>query len=540
MAYPNEDSPRKKLARGKIEIKRIENTTSRQVTFCKRRNGLLKKAYELSVLCDADVALIVFSTRGRLYEYANNSVKDSIERYKKACDPSNTGSVAEVNAQFYQKEADKLRNQIRNLQNSNRNMLGESIGGLPIKELKSLEGRLERGISRIRSKKEINLHNSNQLLRAKIAENERKQQDMNVMPGSSNTFEEIRSEQFDSRNYFQVDALQPANYCPQQQDQIALRLVICFDPEGRLVRIVKECLESEENWSDKSPWMFDAPWNMDPMNNLKDLYSLLCFLHVEPWCNWAWWKTKIQGPYENGNPTGLKWIKSILQLQMFRRTKETKDKEGRPILVLPPTDNQMVEREQSEAEHDFYDTLFKGSKVQFDQFVAQGKVLHNDASILKVLLRLRQCCNHPFLVMSRADSQQYSNLNILARRFLETHSDSITPNQNVPIKAYIEEVVDGIHMGENTECPICLESTDDPVLTPCAHRMCRECLLSSWRTLVVGLCPICRTVLKKSDIITCPTENKFRVDVEKMRSNNFTVSSMHGDMPLKERDAIMA
>ncbi|GFQ08772.1 floral homeotic protein agamous [Phtheirospermum japonicum] len=64
--------PQRKNGRGKIEIKRIENTTNRQVTFCKRRNGLLKKAYELSVLCDAEVALIVFSSRGRLYEYANN------------------------------------------------------------------------------------------------------------------------------------------------------------------------------------------------------------------------------------------------------------------------------------------------------------------------------------------------------------------------------------------------------------------------------------------------------------------------------------
>ena len=75
MAYQNNsmsmDSPQRKMGRGKIEIKRIENTTNRQVTFCKRRNGLLKKAYELSVLCDAEVALIVFSTRGRLYEYAN-------------------------------------------------------------------------------------------------------------------------------------------------------------------------------------------------------------------------------------------------------------------------------------------------------------------------------------------------------------------------------------------------------------------------------------------------------------------------------------
>ncbi|KAG6470212.1 hypothetical protein ZIOFF_071272 [Zingiber officinale] len=61
------------MGRGKIEIKLIENTTNRQVTFCKRRNGLLKKAYELSVLCEAEVALIVFSSRGRLYKYTTNN-----------------------------------------------------------------------------------------------------------------------------------------------------------------------------------------------------------------------------------------------------------------------------------------------------------------------------------------------------------------------------------------------------------------------------------------------------------------------------------
>ncbi|XVF62919.1 hypothetical protein PTKIN_Ptkin09bG0047400 [Pterospermum kingtungense] len=260
-------------------------------------------------------------------------------------------------------------------------------------------------------------------------------------------------------------------------------------------------------------------------NSLEDLYSLLCFLHVEPWCNWAWWKAKIQGPYENGNPAGLKWIKAILRLLMLRRTKETKDKEGRPILVLPPTDIQIIECEQSESERDFYDALFKRSKVQFDQFVAQGKVLHNYASILELLLRLRQCCNHPFLVLSRADSQ-YSDLDKLARRFIETLPDSSIPNQNAPTRAYIEEVVDGIRKGENTECPICMESADDPVLTPCAHRMCRECLLSSWGTPTVGLCPICRTLLRKNELITCPTENKFRVDVEGKWKESSKVSKL--------------
>ncbi|CAD6204302.1 unnamed protein product [Miscanthus lutarioriparius] len=59
------------MVRGKTELKRIENATSRQVTFSKRRNGLLKKAFELSVLCDAEVGLIVFSPRGKLYEIAS-------------------------------------------------------------------------------------------------------------------------------------------------------------------------------------------------------------------------------------------------------------------------------------------------------------------------------------------------------------------------------------------------------------------------------------------------------------------------------------
>ncbi|KAL8111377.1 hypothetical protein AgCh_019190 [Apium graveolens] len=54
------------MVRGKTQMRRIENATSRQVTFSKRRNGLLKKAFELSVLCDAEVALIIFSPRGKL------------------------------------------------------------------------------------------------------------------------------------------------------------------------------------------------------------------------------------------------------------------------------------------------------------------------------------------------------------------------------------------------------------------------------------------------------------------------------------------
>ncbi|KAK8580437.1 hypothetical protein V6N13_143532 [Hibiscus sabdariffa] len=59
------------MGRGKIVIRRIDNSTSRQVTFSKRRNGLLKKAKELAILCDAEVGVMIFSSTGKLYDFAS-------------------------------------------------------------------------------------------------------------------------------------------------------------------------------------------------------------------------------------------------------------------------------------------------------------------------------------------------------------------------------------------------------------------------------------------------------------------------------------
>ncbi|RZC64276.1 hypothetical protein C5167_007962 [Papaver somniferum] len=66
------------MGRGKIVIRRIDNSTSRQVTFSKRRNGLLKKAKELSILCEAEVGLTIFSSTGKLYEFSSTNVSIEI------------------------------------------------------------------------------------------------------------------------------------------------------------------------------------------------------------------------------------------------------------------------------------------------------------------------------------------------------------------------------------------------------------------------------------------------------------------------------
>ena len=63
------------MGRGKIEIKRIENSSSRQVTYSKRRNGIMKKAKEITVLCDAKVSLIIFASSGKMQEYCSPSTK---------------------------------------------------------------------------------------------------------------------------------------------------------------------------------------------------------------------------------------------------------------------------------------------------------------------------------------------------------------------------------------------------------------------------------------------------------------------------------
>ncbi|KAL1829148.1 agamous-like MADS-box protein MADS4 [Daucus carota subsp. sativus] len=143
------------MGKGRVELKRIENKINRQVTFAKRRNGLLKKAYELSVLCDAEVALIVFSTRGKLYEFSStSSIMKTLERYQKI----NYGPP-DVNARSIQEELErssyqeymKLKHRYDSLKQLERNFNGDDLGSLNRKDLDSLEKQIDFSLREIRS-----------------------------------------------------------------------------------------------------------------------------------------------------------------------------------------------------------------------------------------------------------------------------------------------------------------------------------------------------------------------------------------------------
>ncbi|KAF3796909.1 Agamous-like MADS-box protein [Nymphaea thermarum] len=93
------------MGRVKLQIKKIENSTNRQVTFSKRRNGLIKKAYELSILCDIDIALIMFSPSGRLSHFSGKKrIEDVLARYLSLPEQERGGScnkkLLDINTKF--------------------------------------------------------------------------------------------------------------------------------------------------------------------------------------------------------------------------------------------------------------------------------------------------------------------------------------------------------------------------------------------------------------------------------------------------------
>ncbi|XP_057542053.1 agamous-like MADS-box protein MADS4 isoform X2 [Amaranthus tricolor] len=143
------------MGRGRVELKRIENKINRQVTFAKRRNGLLKKAYELSVLCDAEVALIIFSNRGKLYEFCSSpSMLKTLEKYQKSnygAPDHNTVSSREALEISSQQEYLKLKARYETLQRQHRNLHGEDLGPLSSKDLEALERQLDMSLKQIRA-----------------------------------------------------------------------------------------------------------------------------------------------------------------------------------------------------------------------------------------------------------------------------------------------------------------------------------------------------------------------------------------------------
>ncbi|XP_074573426.1 MADS-box transcription factor 6-like [Curcuma longa] len=141
------------MGRGRVELRRIENQINRQVTFSKRRGGLLKKAHELSVLCDAEIAVIIFSSGGKLFEFGSCDVYKTIERYQSCRYAAQEITEDKNEGKNWYQEFYKMKVKYNSLQCSYRHLHGEDLGQLKVKELQQLERQMELALSLIRQKR---------------------------------------------------------------------------------------------------------------------------------------------------------------------------------------------------------------------------------------------------------------------------------------------------------------------------------------------------------------------------------------------------
>ncbi|XP_047321572.1 truncated transcription factor CAULIFLOWER A-like [Impatiens glandulifera] len=158
---------------GKVVLKRIENKINRQVTFSKRKSGLFKKAHEISLLCDAQVALIIFSPRGKLFHYSSSSSDSCMENILERHESYSYGErqLHAINQESQETnwnlEYASLKSRLEVVQRNHRHFMGEDLESLSLRDLQSLETELDSGLKNMRSKK-------NQLMLKSISELETK------------------------------------------------------------------------------------------------------------------------------------------------------------------------------------------------------------------------------------------------------------------------------------------------------------------------------------------------------------------------------
>ncbi|KAL6651365.1 hypothetical protein ACP70R_010290 [Stipagrostis hirtigluma subsp. patula] len=141
------------MGRGKVELKKIENPTSRQVTFSKRRMGLLKKANELAILCDAQIGVIIFSGSGKMYEYSSPPwrIANIFDRYLKA--PSTRFEEMDTQQKIIH-EMTRMKDESNRLRIIMRQYMGEELTLLSSQDLSNLEQQIEFSLCRVRLRKQ--------------------------------------------------------------------------------------------------------------------------------------------------------------------------------------------------------------------------------------------------------------------------------------------------------------------------------------------------------------------------------------------------
>ncbi|XP_078613180.1 helicase-like transcription factor isoform X2 [Branchiostoma floridae x Branchiostoma japonicum] len=228
-------------------------------------------------------------------------------------------------------------------------------------------------------------------------------------------------------------------------------------------------------------------------NSMKDLWSIICFLKLEPFTDRQWWRRTIERPIGQGDQSALKRLQKLMGNLAMRRTK-TQQVEGKPLVELPPRTVFIQHVEMSADEREVYDSMATEGKVMVGRYFREGSVLTHYADVLAVLLRLRQLCCHPSLVA----------------RALQTLTEAVGSSTSGELREKLMSVLKAVlSSGADEECCVCLDSLRLPVITHCAHVFCRECICTVIRNERPNAhCPLCRGDIAVEQLVEAPPDEE--------------------------------
>ncbi|KAJ8327773.1 hypothetical protein O5D80_004108 [Batrachochytrium dendrobatidis] len=249
-------------------------------------------------------------------------------------------------------------------------------------------------------------------------------------------------------------------------------------------------------------------------NNISELYSLIRFLRIQPYCKWPQFREKIFEPFSRGQHSiAIRRLHAVMKAICLRRSKSF-ELDGKPIIQLPDRKIIIDSVEFTQPEREFYESLEKKQQLRFNAYLRAGTAMKNYTSILLLLLRLRQACCHPSLLSHDFEKIDDGATDEEKQQRIANIIDTLQPSIVARLK---DQTFD--------ECPICCDALQTPVFSPnCGHLFCQECVVvylsSGEDASTVHNCPTCRGVMTMDTLVLLssfrakflPEQNSGKID----------------------------
>lgn len=240
-------------------------------------------------------------------------------------------------------------------------------------------------------------------------------------------------------------------------------------------------------------------------NSAEDLYSLARFLKLEPFDQFDWFNRTILRPLKNRDAVGFERLQVLLRSWCLRRTKAMRIKDPnsgqeRPLLLLPPKSVEVCRVPLESGDRVLYDRLFNCASERVKEMESRSQLGQNFSQVLSLLTRLRQLCCSTTLLPEKLLSELANGTGDVDRVF-QAAVQALGSSR-------VEDLLRNLAEAQEDDCSICMEPTCD-IVTRCGHVFHRSCIETALRQLGragQGQCPLCRYVIKKSELLEKPAE----------------------------------